>query len=183
MKFVSLLSALLLGATSAYSANSFSVKSSDIKDASTITNDYVYSGFGCTGNNHSPQISWKDAPKETKSFAITVYDPDAPTGSGWWHWLVVNIPANYKKLPTDFGSTNKAKLKDGIVQVRNDYGIFNFGGPCPPTGDKPHRYIFTVFALSAEKLEIEESATAAIAGYMINKNTLAKTSFEANYGR
>jgi Raf kinase inhibitor-like YbhB/YbcL family protein len=184
MKFFLLLSSLLLATAAAHSANSvFSVKSSDIKDASTITNDYVYNGFGCTGNNRSPQISWKDAPKETKSFAITVYDPDAPTGSGWWHWLVVNIPANYKQLPTDFGLTNKAKLKDGIVQIRNDFGIFKFGGPCPPIGDKPHRYIFTVFALSSEKLEIEESATPANAGFIINKYTLAKTSFEATYAR
>ncbi len=186
MKFKSLLFSLLFVSCSvsqAQSADEFLIKSSDIKPNSTITNQHVFNGFGCEGKNISPQISWKNAPKEAKSFALTVYDPDAPTGSGWWHYLAVNIPTTYKNLPANFAKQNQFKIEDNISQIRNDFGIYNFGGPCPPKGDKPHRYIFTIFALKVEKLEVPESATAALAGYMINQNALAKASFEATYGR
>lgn len=167
----------------AYSANDFSLKSSEVKNNSTITAKHVFNGFGCSGKNLSPQLSWSSAPKDAKSFAITVYDPDAPTGSGWWHWLVVNIPASYGKLPSDFGANDKFELPGGILQIRNDFGAYKFGGPCPPKGDKPHRYIFTIHALKTEKLELAESATAALAGFMINQNSIAKASFEAFYSR
>ncbi len=170
-------------ATQAFSDSKFSIKSSDIKFGSTISNKHVFNGFGCAGQNVFPEISWKNPPKETKSFALTVYDPDAPTGSGWWHYVAVNIPANYKKLPENFGSKDQFQIANNILQIRNDFGVYKFGGPCPPKGDKPHRYIFTIYALGVEKLDISETATAAFAGFMINHNLLDKVSFEAFFGR
>ncbi len=164
-------------------ASSFVALSTQIKPNKTISEDHIFNGFGCSGKNISPQIIWKNAPKETKSFAVTVYDPDAPTGSGWGSWLVVNIPASKSELPTNFGNENKFNLADGSVQVRNDYGVYSFGGPCPPKGAKAHRYIFTVHALSVEKLDLSSDATAALAGFMINHNSLAKAKFVAFFGR
>lgn len=161
----------------------FTIASANLTDGANIPAKYVYNSFGCSGKNNSPQISWRNAPAETKSFAVTVYDPDAPTGSGWWHWLVVNIPVKYSELPLNFGKKNQFTLHEEVVQVRNDFGAFNFGGPCPPAGDKAHRYIFTVYALKAEKLDLAENSTAALAGFMINQNVLAKASFSAYYGR
>lgn len=172
---------IFISITKAYSSEAFKISSSDIKANSKIANKYVFSGFGCTGKNISPEVSWQNAPSGTKSFALTVYDPDAPTGSGWWHYLAVNIPANYNKLSSNFAAQNSFVTTDNILQIRNDFGIYKFGGPCPPKGDKPHRYIWTVHALSVEKLEISQDATAALAGFMINANSIAKTSFEAFY--
>ncbi len=180
-KFTSLFFASILVFSNV--ANALEIKSFDIKENSTIQNRQVFNGFGCDGKNVSPRISWRDVPKDTKSFAFTVYDPDAPTGSGWWHWLLVNIPASYSGLKSDFGKENFFELKDGILQIRNDFGTHSFGGPCPPVGYKPHRYIFTIYALKTEKLDLESSATAAFAGYMINQNLIEKRSFEAFYGR
>lgn len=167
----------------AYSRSSFALSSNDISSGSKILKKHVFNGFGCDGENVSPQISWRNAPVETKSFAVTVYDPDAPTGSGWWHWLVVNIPTKYKELPSNFGADNKFMIQDGILQIRNDFGIYNFGGPCPPKNTKAHNYVFTVYALKAEKLELSEASTAALAGFIINQNSLGKISFVAKYGR
>ncbi len=164
-------------------AQALEIKSADIKPGSTINKEHIFNSFGCAGKNISPRISWKDAPKETKSFALTVYDPDAPTGSGWWHWVLVNIPAKYTRLPSDFGKEDKFDLKDDIKQVRNDFGFYKYGGSCPPIGDKPHRYIFTIHALKVDKLDIDSTATAAFAGYFINQNTIEKKSFEAFFGR
>ncbi len=166
-----------------FNAQALEIKSPEIKSGSTISDKHIFNNFGCKGENISPKITWKDAPKDTKSFALTVYDPDAPTGSGWWHWLLINIPANYKEVSSNFGKEDKFDLKDGIKQVRNDFGLHKFGGPCPPVGDKPHRYIFTIYALKTDKIDIDKSATAAFAGYMINQNSLEKKSFEAFFGR
>jgi len=164
-------------------AAQFKVASKDIKAQKKISEDHVFNGFGCSGKNISPQISWSNAPKDTKSFAVTVYDPDAPTGSGWWHWLLVNIPASQSELAQNFGSQNKFDLENNLIQIRNDFGVFNYGGPCPPQGNKAHRYIFTVHALKVEKLDLSKEATAALAGFMINHNSLAKAHFTALYSR
>lgn len=161
----------------------FEISSDDISSHSLIKIKHVFDGFGCVGDNVSPAISWKNAPKDTKSFALSVYDPDAPTGSGWWHWVVINIPKNYLELPQGFGGTNNFVLENGIRQIRNDFGVHNFGGPCPPEGDKPHRYIFTIHALKTDKIDIGENSTAALAGFMINANTIAKASFVGRFGR
>lgn len=167
------------------SASAFEITSADIKAGQTLDNAQVFNGFGCTGGNVAPQLSWKNAPKDTKSFAVTVYDPDAPTGSGWWHWIVYDIPAAFSGLPGGASSAAEAKVKlpEGAKQGRNDYGVRDFGGACPPVGDKPHRYIFTVHALKVDKLGVPEDASAALIGYMLNANSLGRASFTARYGR
>ena len=141
--------AALLFALVTVGAQAFEVSSADIKDGKTLANAQVFNGFGCTGGNVAPQISWKGAPKDAKSFAVTVYDPDAPTGSGWWHWIVFDIPATFNGLPGGASSAPDAKIKlpEGAKQGRNDYGSRDFGGACSPLGDKPLRYIVTVHAL------------------------------------
>jgi len=181
MKFKSLF--LVAFFLSCSTSHALSIQSADIAPGSKIYENQVFNAFGCSGKNMSPQISWSDVPPNTKSFAFTVYDPDAPTGSGWWHWVVVNIPAFYKELPANFGVQESSVINDGTNQIRNDFGMYKFGGPCPPQGDKPHRYVFTIYALRTDKLDLKNDVTAAFAGFMINRNTIAKASFEARYGR
>jgi Raf kinase inhibitor-like YbhB/YbcL family protein len=164
-------------------AADFALSSPSIKPGATLTADQVFNGFGCTGNNISPELLWANAPQGTKSYALTVYDPDAPTGSGWWHWVVYNIPASANKIAAGAGTVDGKNLPAGSAQGRTDFGSTGFGGACPPVGDKPHRYIFTLHALSTEKLAIPEGATAALIGYMINANRIDQTSFTAYYGR
>ncbi len=161
----------------------FKLESPDIQPGGMIDKRFEANVFGCTGENRSPALKWSGAPAGTRSFALTVYDPDAPTGSGWWHWVVVNIPASVTELRSDAGNTSGANLPAGAQQVRIDYGFSGWGGMCPPPGDKPHRYVFTVHALQVERLDIPADATAALAGFMINANTIAKASFTALYGR
>ena len=172
----------LLGAASLAQAAGFTLTSPTIKSGSTLTKAQVFNGFGCTGDNISPELKWSGAPAGTKSFAVTVYDPDAPTGSGWWHWVVINLPADSTGLAEGAGST-VGKLPAGAMQGRTDFGSAGFGGACPPQGDKPHRYIFTVYALKTDKLDVPADATAALVGFMINANKLASASFTAKYGR
>jgi Raf kinase inhibitor-like YbhB/YbcL family protein len=162
-------------------AEVFTLKSDQIGGQLTI--DEVYSGFGCTGKNISPQLKWTSAPKNTKSFAITVYDPDAPTGSGWWHWVIFNIPPDTTGLVTDAGNPQKNVAPKGSVQSMTDYGKPGFGGACPPQGDKPHRYVFTVFALDVAKLDLDEKANAALVGFMLNGHAIEKASLISYYGR
>ncbi|WP_436293545.1 YbhB/YbcL family Raf kinase inhibitor-like protein [Variovorax sp. LjRoot178] len=161
----------------------FVLTSPSIKPGSMLTEVQVFNGFGCTGKNVSPALKWSGAPKDTKSFAVTVYDPDAPTGSGWWHWVVYNIPATAVELPEGAGLPDGKQLPAGSVQGRTDFGAPGFGGACPPKGDKPHRYVFTVYALKTDKLDIPPDGTAALVGYMINANKLAAATFTAKYGR
>ena len=172
-----------LGSARTASAQKFSVTSADIHAGRTIAAVQVFSGMGCTGSNISPALEWHGAPVKTKSYAITVYDPDAPTGSGWWHWVVYNIPATVTKLPAGAGDGSKHLLPQGAVQGNTDFGTAGYGGPCPPTGDKPHHYHFTVFALDTDKLDIPVSATAAYVGFNLHAHTLAKAEIVALYGR
>ncbi|HBZ6107262.1 TPA: Raf kinase inhibitor-like protein YbcL, partial [Escherichia coli] len=132
-----------------------------------------FSGFGCEGGNTSPSLTWSGAPEGTKSFAVTVYDPDAPTGSGWWHWTVANIPATVTYLPADAGRRDGTKLPTGAVQGRNDFGYAGFGGACPPKGDKPHHYQFKVWALKTDKIPVDSNSSGALVGYMLNANKIA----------
>lgn len=164
-------------------AAAFKLSSPELKANSMMSKKFEFNGFGCTGENQSPALKWHGAPKGTKSFALTVYDPDAPTGSGWWHWVVINIPATVHELPGNAGVVNSTTLPAGAVQGRTDFGVAAWGGPCPPKGDKPHRYIFTVYALKTDKLEVPADATAALTGYMIHSNILGKASFTAKFGR
>lgn len=184
MKTSAVILAALLAAGSSAHAASFSVTSPDIKAGATFDNRFVFSGFGCSGDNASPALTWKNAPKDTKSFAVTMYDPDAPTGSGWWHWLAYNIPADTTSLPTGAGAADGRALPAGTVQSRTDFGAAGYGGPCPPVGNKPHRYTITVFALKTETLPmVDANSPAAMIGFFLNANTLAKASLTAKYGR
>ena len=161
----------------------FSLSSPDLVANGRITNAHVFNSFGCSGQNVSPTLSWKNAPADTKSFALTVYDPDAPTGSGWWHWMLYNIPASETGLKAGAGAAGSAAAPAGSVQGPTDFGTPGYGGPCPPAGDKPHRYIFTLHALKVAKLDIPANATSALVGFNIHGNEIAKTSFTARYGR
>lgn len=182
MKFT-LLAVGMLGAASLVQAAGFQLTSPDIKAGAMIPKSFEFNGFGCSGENRSPALKWSGAPKGAKSFAVTVYDPDAPTGSGWWHWMVINIPADVTELKPDAGAVGGANLPQGASHARIDYGVAGWGGVCPPQGDKPHRYIFTVYALKVDKLDVPPDATAALTGFMINGNSLGKASFTARYGR
>ncbi|QID16521.1 YbhB/YbcL family Raf kinase inhibitor-like protein [Nitrogeniibacter mangrovi] len=162
-------------------AGDFTLSSTDVSPGQPIDARFVFKGFGCEGGNLSPALSWTDPPAGTKSFALTVYDPDAPTGSGWWHWVVVNLPAQTTGLPTGAGGV--AGVPEGARQVRTDFGTPGYGGPCPPVGDAPHRYVFTLYALKVPALALPEPATAAMAGFMIHANALGRASFTATYGR
>lgn len=178
-----LLASALFAATSLANAAGFQLSSPDIKPGQLMDAKFEFNGFGCNGENKSPALQWRGAPAGTKSFAVTVYDPDAPTGSGWWHWSVINVPADVNALAPDAGAVGGANLPKGASHVRIDYGFAGWGGTCPPQGDKPHRYVFTVHALKTDKLELPADATAALAGFMINANSLGKASFTAKYGR
>lgn len=182
MRHLISIAALVCVSTLTY-ASDFKLSSPEIKPGSTMAKSFEFNGFGCSGENKSPALKWSGAPKGTKSFAVTMYDPDAPTGSGWWHWVVINIPADVTELPADAGALNSTTLPKGAVQGRTDYGVNAWGGTCPPQGDKPHRYIFTVYALKTDKIDVPADATAALTGYMIHGNMLGKASFTAKYGR
>ena len=163
--------------------STFTLTSPDIPAGGSIAPTFESDMFGCGGSNQSPVLQWSGAPEGTQSFAVTVFDPDAPTGSGWWHWMVVDLPASVTSLQANAGAKGGANLPAGARQMRNDYGIFAWGGMCPPPGSAPHRYVFTVHALSVAKLDMPDDATTAIGGFMINANTLATASFTSTYAR
>lgn len=163
-------------------ADSFTLSSTDISHGEFMKSTHEFQGFGCSGGNKSPQLSWSNAPAGTKAFAVTVYDPDAPTGSGWWHWQLVNIPENVLTLATGAGDVSKNQTPKGSFHIINDYGFAGFGGACPPEGHGAHRYQFTVHAMS-KKLELPENASGALVGYMINANSLGSSTIEALYKR
>jgi Raf kinase inhibitor-like YbhB/YbcL family protein len=177
------ITALSLSISASAFAGSLTLSSHDIAQGEFMTKAQEFNGFGCTGGNLSPQLKWSNAPKGTKSFAITAYDPDAPTGSGWWHWQVVNIPKNVTEIATGAGIKNADVVGQGSMQVDNDYGSKAFGGACPPTGHGVHHYRFTIHALSVEKLDLPENASGALAGYMINANTIESNTIESLYKR
>ena len=160
--------------------------SSSFKDGDYLGADHILSGdygFGCAGGNKSPHLRWEEAPAGTKSIALTCFDPDAPTGSGFWHWVVVNIPPSVTELPLDAGNPAAGKLPAGALQVRTDFGKPGYGGPCPPPGDHPHRYLFTVHAASMDALPVTADTSAAVVGFYLNFNTLAKASLMGLYKR
>jgi Raf kinase inhibitor-like YbhB/YbcL family protein len=172
------IAALLAGNVSA-----FELTSSDptVKTGRPLTSAQEYKGFGCKGDNLSPALEWKDPPAGTRSFAITVFDPDAPTGSGWWHWVVYDIPLTSSGLPG--GIAGKSILPGGAKQGRNDYGEHNFGGACPPVGDRPHHYVFMIHALKVDKLDVPDEASAALIGFMLNANRLGLAKLTPTYSR
>lgn len=173
----------LAGAAATVQAEDFRLTSPDFKPGARLAQEQVFRGFGCEGGNVSPALAWQGAPKGTRSFAVTVYDPDAPTGSGWWHWVVFNLPADSTGLKKGAGDVKAGLLPAGAVQSRTDYNQPGYGGPCPPVGDKAHRYRFTVHALKTEALPLDENAPAAMVGYYLHQNRLGKAELLGRYGR
>lgn len=163
-------------------AESFKLSSSDIKEGQQMSSAHEFQGFGCNGGNKSPQLRWEGEPDGTEAFAIMAYDPDAPTGSGWWHWQVVNIPKGINEIPAGAGDISKNLMPEGITNIKNDYGVLGFGGACPPKGNGIHRYQFTIYALS-KKLDLPADASGALTGYMVKANSIASSTIEATYQR
>lgn len=159
----------------------FTLVAPDLASRGRVTAAHVFNGMGCAGQNISPTLQWSNPPAGTKSFAVTAYDPDAPTGSGWWHWVMYNIPAATTGLPA--GAGNGRNAPRGSAQGTTDFGTKGYGGPCPPVGDAPHHYIFTLFALKVDRLDLPGNATAAMVGYNLNANKLGTARVTSLYGR
>lgn len=168
-------------ATTALAQKTFTLSSKDVGGQATLTEEF--NGFGCTGKNQSPQLSWSNAPDGAKSYAVTIYDPDAPTGSGWWHWVVFDIPGNIHELVTNAGNPDSNLVPKGTIQSVTNYGVTGYGGPCPPQKHGLHQYIVTVYALKTEKLGLDATANPAIVGYYLWNNTIAKASLVFYYQR
>jgi Raf kinase inhibitor-like YbhB/YbcL family protein len=163
-------------------AAGLTVTSPDFKNGGRMPQAQVFNSFGCTGDNHSPALRWSGEPKGTQSFAITMFDPDAPTGSGFWHWTVFNIPANVQELPTDAGAQGSSALPPGAGEGRSDFGFSYYGGPCPPPGPA-HHYHITVYAVKVPKLDLTAESSGAVVGFNLHFNTLAKGQIVGIYGR
>lgn len=181
VKSIQILVVFIALSTSVFGQQTFTLSSSDLGGEATINEEF--NGFGCTGENQSPQLSWENAPEGTKSFAVTMYDPDAPTGSGWWHWVVFDIPVSTNELVSGAGNTKLNLIPEGVIQSITDYGLKGYGGPCPPEGHGLHQYIITVYALKTDKLGLNESTNPAVVGYYLWNNTLAKASIVTYYQR
>jgi Raf kinase inhibitor-like YbhB/YbcL family protein len=162
---------------------SFVLRSPNFAEQATLPKEQVHHAMDAGGQNVSPELTWSGAPEGTKSFALTMYDPDAPTGSGWWHWVVFDIPASATSLPKGAGVAGNAQLPKGAKKGRTDFGRKEYGGAAPPPGHGPHRYIFTLYALKVDKLDVPEDASAAYIGFMIHVAKIAESKLKAKYER
>ncbi len=179
MRFLSAaLAFLLLGAP----AQAFELKSDDIKSGATIADAQLFDSLGCTGGNISPELSWSDPPAGTKSFALMMFDPDAPTGHGFLHWLMFDIPADVSTLAKGAGNPGGPAPK-GATQTLNDFNAPGYGGPCPPQGDASHRYHFMLYALSEKKLGAEANADPQPVVAALIKKALGEADLFAYRGR
>jgi Raf kinase inhibitor-like YbhB/YbcL family protein len=164
-------------------AAGFTLTSAAFKNNAAIPEKYSFNAMGCTGENISPPLEWKNPPAGTKSFALMAHDPDAPTGSGWWHWVVFNIPADATSLPEGAGGAGSTTLPKGAVQGNTDFGKPGWGGPCPPPGSGKHHYNFTLFALKVDKIEVPPGASPAMVGFNAGANAIAKAKLTGLFSR
>ncbi len=183
MRKLALAGALLLAGAASAGAAEMTLTSPDIKPGGKIADEQLGNGFGCSGGNISPALSWAGAPKGAKSFAVSFYDADAPTGSGFWHWSLFDIPANVTSLPKNAGDPTANLVPAGTIQAHNDSGSQGYFGPCPPKGDKPHHYRVQVFAVDVDKLGPDDKGSPAFVGFNLHFHTLAKATLTATYGR
>jgi Raf kinase inhibitor-like YbhB/YbcL family protein len=181
--FSAALAVSLFSLTTAFAKPTLRLMSTDIHAGGMMSNRFVFNGMDCKGNNVSPELHWTGAPAGTKSYALTMYDPDAPTGSGWWHWIVYNIPASATRLPSGAGDKAKNLLPAGTVIGNGDARMETYQGPCPGKGDKPHRYVFTLYALNTDKIDVPAGASAAYVGFNLHAHQVAKSTLTALYGR
>ncbi len=162
----------------------FVLSSSDTKLAAKVPETYTANVFGCSGGNMSPPLQWSGAPAGTKSFVLTLFDPDEHGDpSGWWHWIVYNLPASTTSLPKSAGVEHSTALPSGTMQGRTDLGNDAYHGPCPDKGDPPHRYTFTIYALSVDKLDVPADSSGAMVVSTAKEHTIGKAVFVAHYGR
>jgi Raf kinase inhibitor-like YbhB/YbcL family protein len=179
MKFSAVAAGLVLGLIGqAAMAADFELSSSNLKEGASIQAEHYWNNFGCSGGNVMPDLRWRNAPTGTKSFAVTFYDQDAPTGSGFWHWVIYDIPAQSSALA---GGVNAGALPVGAVEGRTDLGQSGYFGPCPPVG-RMHRYVYTVHALKVEKLPVDAAASPALVGFMLWQNSLSKAALNVVAG-
>lgn len=162
-----------------HSDTGFVLRSPSLESGEMVPSSYVFNGMGCRGKNLSPELEWEGEPEGTKSFALTVFDPDAPQDGGWMHWTVVNIPQKVHHL--DEGASSKNLLPDEAIEVENDFGEIHYGGPCPPKGDRPHRYVFTLYALKSERLNVDEDSDRVSLETSLQNNSLGKATFTVRY--
>lgn len=163
--------------------SNFSLTSPEFKDQDPLQRVHEFNGFDGTGQNRSPALRWQGAPEAARSFALTMYDPDAPTGSGFWHWILFDIDSSVTMVPAGLGSTGATALGASGTQAINDYGAPGYGGPCPPKGSPAHRYIFTVHALGISKLELPPNPTNAVVRFVMYRSTLATATLTGLYKR
>lgn len=162
----------------------FVLSSPDKQMVAKVPETYVLNLFGCTGGNMSPPLQWSGEPAGTKSFVLTLFDPDEHDDpSGWWHWVVYDLPANTHSLPKEAGVEHSPVLPAGTMQGRTDLGTDAYHGPCPDKGDPPHRYTFTIYALSVERLDVPADSSGAMVVSTAKDHLLGKAVFVAHYGR
>jgi Raf kinase inhibitor-like YbhB/YbcL family protein len=163
-------------------SSGFRISSPGWREGGTVPQENVFNGSGCGGANVSPEFHWSGAPAGSKSFAITIFDLDAPARGGWWHWMVFNIPAKVSGLPAGAGNKGSRALPVDCVQCQNDYGEPGYGGPCPPPGTT-HRYLVKVYALNVEKLSLGSDVPPAKLARLIEEHSIGFAQLTAKYGR
>ncbi|HEX5124339.1 MAG TPA: YbhB/YbcL family Raf kinase inhibitor-like protein [Rhodanobacteraceae bacterium] len=180
--FVSILSsASAIAQTDAQPGESFTLESATFGSNTTLATTQIYNKGECNGGNQSPELHWKGAPGDTKSFAITMFDPDARGGAGWWHWLLYDIAPTTTTLAVGIGDPMKAPAVG--ISGNNSFGDSGYSGPCPPRDDKPHHYVFTIYALKVEHLGLPAGADAGAVKAALEANTLLSTTLQGQYER